>query len=92
MATPPIKGTVNQEKWPRDEVLDTSLNKKGKIDDSKGNKALLPKETKKKVTWRFKETPAAAPREGTSGNSGATLGHITSMQGSPSVVENILGE
>ena len=36
IATLSTKDVVINEKWPREEVPDSSPNKKGKIDDSKG--------------------------------------------------------
>ena len=90
VATLPTKGLVIWEKRPREEVPNTLPNKKDKIVDLKGKETIPLKEVKKKATWRFKETPAAVPREGTSINSDAALGPTTSMLGSPSVAKKIL--
>ena len=61
-------GVVIHEKWPRDEAPDSSPNKKGKIDDSKGKETMLPLEAKKaksnKMASRGTMLPVA-PREGT---------------------------
>ena len=87
------KGITIGEKRSRGETP----NKKGKMtSNAKKKGSILPPKDKKRATltqatkkW---ETSATAPGEGTSANFGAVLGPRASMLGSPSVVENILGE
>ena len=86
VTTKPTKGVVIREKRPREEVLDTSSNKRGNItDNSKGKEAMpLPKAKKKKSSkLASRETRPAAPGEGTLTKPSNTFGPMASVVGSP---------
>ena len=89
-ATSSTKSVVIIEKRHREEVPDSSPSKKGKIDDSKGKKTMLPPEVLKTKPSRLASKRLVALEEGTSARPSDALGSGASMMVSASVVEKIL--
>ncbi|GFZ06968.1 hypothetical protein Acr_18g0011380 [Actinidia rufa] len=92
-ATSSSKGVVIKEKWPRDEVPDSSPNKKVKNNESKAKETIPPPEAKKlkpnKAMSRETVRPAA-PGEGPLKKPGEVLGSGASVMANAAVAEKIL--